>query len=66
MLCDDEALRVDRVQSFRDRADFDNLNAHVTKAICTQMRKLNRMQNYEKNRLRKSFNSVSYHRDDKN
>jgi len=50
-LRDDEALCVDRMQSFRDRADFDNLNAHATKAICTQMRKLNRTQNYEKNRL---------------
>jgi len=51
MLRDDEALCVDRVQSFRDRADFNNLNEHATKAICTQMRKSNRMQNYEKNRL---------------
>jgi len=25
-----EALCVGRVQSFRDRADFDNLNAHAT------------------------------------
>ncbi len=32
MLRDDEALCVDRVQSFRDRADFDNLNAHATKS----------------------------------
>ena len=31
MLRDDEALCVDRVQSFHDRADFDNLNAHATK-----------------------------------
>ncbi len=31
MLRDDKALCVDRVQSFRDHADFDNLNAHVTK-----------------------------------
>ncbi len=31
MLRDGEALCVDRVQSFRDRADFDNLNAHATK-----------------------------------
>jgi len=31
MLRDDEALCVDRMQSFRDRADFNNLNAHVTK-----------------------------------
>jgi len=30
MLRDDEALCVDCVQSFRDRADFDNLNAHAT------------------------------------
>ncbi len=51
MLRDDEVLCIDRVQSFRDRADFDNLNAHVTKAICMQMRKSNRMQNYERNRL---------------
>jgi len=29
MLHDDEALCIDRVQSFRDRANFDNLNAHV-------------------------------------
>jgi len=29
-LRDDEALCVDRVQSFRDRADFDNLNAYAT------------------------------------
>jgi len=50
-LRDDETLCVDRMQSFRDRADFDNLNAHATKAICMQMRKLNKMQNYEKNRL---------------
>jgi len=51
MLRDDEVLCIDRVQSFRDRADFDNLNAHVTKAICMQMRKSNRTQNYEENRL---------------
>jgi len=51
MLRDDEALCVDCVQSFRDRADFNNLNAHATKAIFTQMRKSNRTQNYEKNRL---------------
>ena len=25
-----KALCVDRVQSFRDRADFNNLNAHAT------------------------------------
>jgi len=25
-----KALCVDRVQSFRDRADFDNLNTHAT------------------------------------
>jgi len=30
MLCNDEALCIDRMQSFRDRADFNNLNAHVT------------------------------------
>ncbi len=30
MLCDDEMLCVDHMQSFRDRADFNNLNAHVT------------------------------------
>ncbi len=30
MLHDDEALCINRVQSFRDRADFDNLNAHAT------------------------------------
>jgi len=30
MLHDDEALCIDRMQSFRDRADFDNLNAHAT------------------------------------
>ena len=51
MLRDDEALCVDRMQSFRDRADFDNLNAHATKTICTQMRKSNKTQNYEKNCL---------------
>jgi len=51
MLHDDEVLCIDRMQSFRDRANFDNLNAHATKAIFTQMRKSNRMQNYEKNRL---------------
>ncbi len=66
MLRDDEALCVDRVQSFRDRADFDNLNAHVTKAICMQMRKSNRMQNYERNRLWKSFDSASRHHDNEN
>jgi len=31
MLRDDEALCVDRMQSFRDHANFDNLNAHATK-----------------------------------
>jgi hypothetical protein len=31
MLHDDEALCIDRMQSFRDRADFDNLNVHATK-----------------------------------
>ena len=31
MLRDDEALCVNRMQSFRDRADFNNLNAHATK-----------------------------------
>jgi len=30
ILRDEEALCVDRVQSFRDRADFDNLNVHAT------------------------------------
>jgi len=30
MLHDDEVLCIDRMQSFYDRADFDNLNAHVT------------------------------------
>jgi len=50
-LRDDEALCVDRMQSFRDRANFNNLNVHATKAICMQMRKSNRTQNYEKNRL---------------
>jgi len=50
-LRDDEAMCVDRMQSFRDHADFDNLNAHATKAICAQMRKSNKMQNYEKNHL---------------
>ncbi len=30
MLRDDEALCINRVQSFRDRADFNNLNAHAT------------------------------------
>jgi len=30
MLRDDEMLCIDRVQSFRDRADFNNLNAHAT------------------------------------
>jgi len=34
-LHDDEALCVDRVQSFRDRADFDNLNAHATSNLHT-------------------------------
>jgi len=29
-LRDDEALCIDRVQSFRDCTDFNNLNAHVT------------------------------------
>ncbi len=29
MLRDDEALCIDRMQSFRDRADFDNLNVHT-------------------------------------
>jgi len=29
-LHDDEALCIDRMQSFRDRADFDNLNVHAT------------------------------------
>ncbi len=30
MLRDDEALYIDHMQSFRDRANFDNLNAYVT------------------------------------
>jgi len=30
MLRNDEALCVDCVQSFRDRANFNNLNAHAT------------------------------------
>ncbi len=51
MLHDDEALCIDCMQSFHDHADFDNLNVHVTKAICMQMRKSNRMQNYKKNYL---------------
>ncbi len=51
MLRDDKALCIDCVQSFHDRADFDNLNAHATKAIFMQMRKSNRMQNYKKNHL---------------
>ncbi len=29
-LRDDETLCIDRVQSFRDRADFNNLNVHAT------------------------------------
>jgi len=29
-LRDDEVLCIDRMQSFRDRADFDNLNVHAT------------------------------------
>jgi len=29
MLRDNEALCIDRMQSFRDRADFDNLNVHA-------------------------------------
>jgi len=29
-LHDDEALCIDHMQSFRDRANFNNLNAHVT------------------------------------
>jgi hypothetical protein len=51
MLRDDEALCIDRVQSFHDHADFDNFNVHVTKAIYMQIRKSNKMQNYEKNHL---------------
>ncbi len=31
MLRDDEVLCVDHMQSFRDHADFNNLNVHVTK-----------------------------------
>ncbi len=30
MLRDDEALCIDYIQSFRDYADFNNLNAHAT------------------------------------
>jgi len=30
MLRDDEALCIDRMQSFHDCTNFDNLNAHVT------------------------------------
>ncbi len=30
MMHDDETLYIDRVQSFRDRADLDNLNAYAT------------------------------------
>jgi len=30
MLRDNEALCIDHMQSFRDHADFNNLNAHVT------------------------------------
>ena len=30
MLHDDEVLCIDHMQSFRDYADFDNLNVHVT------------------------------------
>jgi len=30
MLHDDEVLCIDCMQNFHDRADFDNLNAHVT------------------------------------
>jgi len=29
-LHDDEALCIDRMQSFHDYADFDNFNAHAT------------------------------------
>jgi len=29
MLHDDEMLCIDHVQSFRDRANFNNLNVHV-------------------------------------
>ncbi len=31
MLCDDEALCIDCMQSFHNHTDFDNFNAHVTK-----------------------------------
>jgi len=34
-LRDDEALCIDRMQSFRDRADFDNLNTHATSNLHT-------------------------------
>ena len=30
MLRDDEALCINRVQSFHDHTDFNNLNAHAT------------------------------------
>ncbi len=66
MLRDDEALCIDRVQSFHDHADFDNFNVYVTKAIYMQIRKSNKMQNYEKNHLWKLFNSASHHHDNKN
>ncbi len=44
------------------------ISIRMLQAICTQMRKSNRTQNYEKNRLWKSFNSVSCRcvHDDKN
>ncbi len=66
MLHDDEVLCIDHMQSFRDRVNFNNLNVYATKTICMQIRKLNRMQNYKRNHLWKSFNSVSHHCDDEN
>ena len=42
------------------------ISMRMLQAICMQMRKSNRTQNYEENRLWKSFDSVSCCRDDKN
>ncbi len=42
------------------------ISMRMLQAICMQMRKSNRTQNYEGNRLWKSFDSVSCCRDDKN
>jgi hypothetical protein len=33
MLRDDEVLCIDRMQSFRDRADFNNLNLHADEKV---------------------------------